>query len=117
MPRSRKLLTLAYPPAPPLPQTRCSVNILLASLAETEPSGETSEEEAERVLAAIDAGLVEFSGDKDGVPYYRLHRVVAKAITRKKYIIVSETLTRGGGRQIEYSQYLRRWGGGHASFI
>lgn len=54
-----------------------------------EESTETSEEEAERVLAAIDPGLVAFSSDKGGVPFYRLHRVVATAITRKKFIFVS----------------------------
>ncbi|CAM9420068.1 unnamed protein product [Pylaiella littoralis] len=55
--------------------------------AEKQPSAETSEEEVERVLAAIDSGLVALSGDKEGVPFYRLHSVVAKAITRKKYIL------------------------------
>lgn len=54
-------------------------------------SAETSEEEADRVLAAVDSGLVALSSDKGGgVPYYRLHRVVAKAIRRKKFIFVSE---------------------------
>lgn len=56
------------------------------------PAGEeeeTEEEEAERVLAAIDSGLVAFPSTKKGVPYYRLHRVAAKAITRKKFIFVS----------------------------
>ncbi|CAN0209222.1 unnamed protein product [Ectocarpus sp. 8 AP-2014] len=51
-----------------------------------EKSAETSEEEADRVLAAVDKGLVALSSDKGGVPYYRLHRVVAKAIRRKKFI-------------------------------
>lgn len=57
---------------------------------EEEKSAETSEEEADRVLAAVDKGLVALSSDKGGVPYYRLHRVVAKAIRRKKFIFVSE---------------------------
>ncbi|CAB1115277.1 unnamed protein product [Ectocarpus sp. CCAP 1310/34] len=55
--------------------------------AEAEKSAETSEEEAERVLAAVDKGLIALSSDKGGVPYYRLHRVVAKAIRRKKFIL------------------------------
>lgn len=63
---------------------------MVAGPEEKEASTETREEEAERVLAAIDPGLVAFSSDKGGVPYYRLHRVVAKAITRKKFIFVSE---------------------------
>eukprot|EP00903_Cladosiphon_okamuranus_P019966 g18348.t1 len=58
-----------------------------AAPEEQNKSTETEEEEAERVLAAIDAGLVAFSSYKGGVPYYRLHRVVAKAITRKKFIL------------------------------
>lgn len=49
---------------------------------------ETSEEGAERVLAAIDKRLVALSSDKEGVPYYRLHRAVAKSIARKKFICV-----------------------------
>ena len=64
--------------------------LFIAEAEEKEESTETGEEEAERVLAAIDPGLVAFSSDKGGVPYYRLHRVVAKAITRKKFIFVSE---------------------------
>lgn len=64
--------------------------LFIAEAEEKEESTETGEEEADRVLAAIDPGLVAFSSDKGGVPYYRLHRVVAKAITRKKFIFVSE---------------------------
>ncbi|CAM9759306.1 unnamed protein product, partial [Ectocarpus fasciculatus] len=57
-----------------------------AEAQKEEDSAETSEEEADRVLAAVDNGLVALSSDKGGVPYYRLHRVVAKAIRRKKFI-------------------------------
>ena len=63
--------------------------LFVAEPAEEEESAETREEEAERVLAAIDPRLVAFSSDNKGVPYYRLHRVLPKAITRKEVIIVS----------------------------
>ncbi len=44
------------------------------------------------MLAAIDSGLVAFPSAKKGVPYYRLHSVAAKAITRKKFIFVSREI-------------------------
>lgn len=72
-----------------IPHPRLFHRPSVANPEEKDPSTETSEEETERVLAAIDPGLVAFSSDKGGVPYYRLHRVVAKAITRKKFIFVS----------------------------
>lgn len=99
-------------PLPP-PSNACLRKCLLASPAEEEPSAETSEEEAERVLAAVDTDLVAFASHKEGVPYYRLHRVVAKAITRRKFIVVSEIFNyrvRGRGDGVGFnnsSQYYR----------
>lgn len=68
-----------------------------ASSAEEEPSAEAEEEDLQRALEAIDTGLVTFSNDlgapvraRGAVPYYRLHNVVAAAVTRKAFILVSE---------------------------
>lgn len=64
---------------------------------EGEESAEGSEElEAKRALAALEAGLVAFSSGKEeavrasgAIPYYRLHQVVATAVTSKRVIVVS----------------------------
>lgn len=73
-----------------------------SSLAEDdEPSIETAEEEAKRALDAIEPGLVAFSSvqgaavrESGAVPYYRLHQVVATAITGRRVIVVSTGLCR-----------------------
>ncbi|CAM9659483.1 unnamed protein product [Laminaria digitata] len=65
-----------------------------APSAEEEPSAEAAEEDLQRALEAIDTGLVAFSSDegapvraRGAVPYYRLHKVVAAAVTRKAFIL------------------------------
>lgn len=83
----------------PLSMFSCPEPLFVAEPEEKEEPTETREEEAERVLAAIDPGLVAFLSDKGGLPYYRLHRVVGQAITWKKFIFVSESTTHTYVRQ------------------
>lgn len=86
---SRSLISSSSPRLP----TR--TGIPGASPAEEEPSAEAAEEDLQRALEAIDTGLVAFSSDegapvraRGAVPYYRLHKVVAAAVTRKAFILV-----------------------------
>lgn len=68
-----------------------------SSAEEEKASAEAAEEHLQRALEAIDTGLVTFSSDegapvraRGAVPYYRLHKVVAAAVTRKAFILVSD---------------------------
>lgn len=61
-----------------------------------EDSGEGAEEGSQRVLEAIDDRLVAFSSDegaavrsRGAVPNYCLHQVVAAAVSRRAFIVVS----------------------------
>lgn len=72
-----------------------------ATSAEGEALADTEEAEAKLVLDALDARLVAFPSDEGAavratgaVPYYRLHEVVAAAITKKRVIVVSSGWSR-----------------------